>query len=107
MSKPKRKAEKKITLPTGKKDKSNKNPNFTNENHDEEVVAAILKFVEKFGEDYVVITHFIDGTAISIADKAKKKDKDGNEALPYVRWRKEDDYEWIGIREPTSTGTVV
>ena len=104
--KPNKKADKKIKVPTDKKDKANKNPNLNNDNHDEEVAIAILKFVEKYGSEYIVVTHFVDGTAISVADKAKKKDKDGNEALPYVRWRKEDDYEWIGLREPTSSGTV-
>lgn len=105
--KPNKKADVKIKLPTDKKDKTHKNPNLENENHTEEVNDRILKLAEKFGEDYIVVTHFVDGTAISIADKAKKKDKDGNEALPYVRWRIEDDYVWIGLRTPTATGTVI
>jgi hypothetical protein len=103
----KKKAEKKIKVPKNKKDKSNKNPHITNENHDEEVVGVILKLIEKFGEDSIVITHFIDGTAVSVADKAKKKDKDGNEALVRAQWKREDDYVWVGVREAVGTGTVV
>ena len=103
----KKKAEKKIKVPTSKKDKSNKNPHITNENHDEEVVGVILKLIEKFGKDSIVITHFIDGTAVSVADKAKKKDKDGNEALVRVQWKREDDYVWVGVREAVGSGTVV
>jgi hypothetical protein len=100
------KAKIKVRLPSNKKDKSNKNPHLINENHDEEINAVILKMAEKFGVDTLVVSHFLDGTAISVADKAKKVNKDGNEAVPRIAWRKEDDYVWIGIRNPSSTGTV-
>lgn len=105
--KPYKEAEKKLKLPNDKNDKDNKNPYLENLNHTEEVNIAHIKMAAKYGENYIVITHFRDGSAISTTIKSKKKDKNGNEALPRVTWRIEDDYEWVGLREPTSSGTVV
>ena len=104
----KRKAEKRIKAPKDKKDKlEHKNPHLENENHTIDVNTAILKLIEKFGIDYVVVTHFLDGTAIGVADKAVKKDKNGDESLKRVSRRIEDDYIWVGLKEPVSSGTVI
>jgi hypothetical protein len=102
-----KKAKIKIRLPNNKRNKRNKNPHLTNENHDEEINAVVLEMAKKFGVDSLVISHFLDGTAISIAKKAKGVDRLGNEAVPRVVGRKEDDYVWVGLRSPSSTGTVI
>ena len=101
-----KKAEVEINIPLDETDQENKNPNFDNESHTREVNREIMIMADKFGDESVVVTHFVDGTAISIAEKAKRRDSNGFEALPYVRWRRENDYVWIGFRKPSSTGTV-
>lgn len=101
-----RKARDPILIPLNDTDTEHQNPNFDVPSHTVEVNRELRIMADKYGDESIVITHFVDGTAIGIVEKAKRTDFEGDEALPYVRWRKENDYVWIELRNPSSAGTV-
>jgi hypothetical protein len=103
-----KKAKNKLKKPTSKHDPEHRNPHIpvTNETHLEELNQAIDLIAEKFGIDTVVVTHYLDGSAVGVAQKARLVlDGGAGEGLPR-KLKNFDDTLWVPLRLPVSAGTV-